>query len=386
MIDVLMKLLLSALLCLLVHQKINAQLNLTHLENNIVQHDSTTEALHLDIFYNSFFKNNEYFDSIANGYTLFGTQLQTSLAYVLHPNIRLQAGFYARKDFGNDGFHTIQPTFTIKLQKNGYGLLMGNLEGNIAHRLVEPLYNYERYMLQHTEQGLQLKINNPKLWSDTWLDWEVQQYAGSPFQEQFTFGHSSQINVFSNKKVQLHVPVQAVVSHRGGQIDIDTTSLQTIANMSTGFSVSLHAPTKWLQKITSENYFLIFKDASPTKKMPFASGTGLFLNVRAETIYQLSAVLSYWSGREFISTRGGDLFSSAATQYGARGYTEAKRDLLFLRLHYNKQLLDGFFADIRFEPYYNMQSTKLNYSYSLFLTYKRDVKLLSLTNGKRVKK
>jgi len=209
--------------------KSDAQISNTLLENTIELNDSMQESVGLSIFSNTFFKNNEYFDKIAQGYTLFGTQLQTELAYIINKNIRIQAGVYARKDFGNDQFTKVAPVLSVKLQTKGYSVIMGTLEGNVAHQLSEPLYDYERLILHPIENGLQIKVDKKKIWADTWINWEVQEYLNSTYQEQLSVGHSSKTILYQTKKgLQIKWPLQFLFTHTGGQIDLDRTPIKTL--------------------------------------------------------------------------------------------------------------------------------------------------------------
>lgn len=365
-----------------------SQINNELLENDISFNDSITPALSLSIYENSYFKNNEYFEDITTGYTLFGTQLQTALNYTPNKYIRLSGGLYLRKDFGQDKLHKVAPIFTMQLQKNGYRVIMGNLESNISHRLIEPIYNYERLILNHLENGLQIKTNKEKYWSDTWINWEVQEYLGSNFQEQFSAGHSSELLLLKSKKgLQIKLPLQGLVTHQGGQIDIDTTALKTLINVASGFVIEkkVQSNQSFFTSFFMQNYFMLYKDLSPSKQQVFDDGSAYFINVGCKTKYDISVSAAYWSAQNYIASRGGELFQCAATKYGKQGYTEPKRDLIFLRVLYQHKVFDVLDVDIRFEPYYHLKNQLLSYSYSVYFTYKNDFRLLKLTNSKNKK-
>lgn len=361
------------------------QVSNTLLENPIELADSATHQIGLSVYSNTFFKNNEYFDNITTGYTLFGTQLQTAISYQPHPNIRIQAGMYSRKDFGQDGIQKIEPLFSIKLQKNGYSMLMGNLEGNVSHQLIEPIYNFERFILHPLESGLQWKINHKRYWSDTWLNWEVQEYLGSNYQEQLSGGHSSRITLWQNESgSHIVLPLQGLISHKGGQIDIDSTPLRTLVNLVGGIDIQHHNKDKGclLQAWRWQTHYCLYSELSPTKRMPFEDGAAYYINAQLESRYHILLSAAYWKGKHFLSSRGGELFQSAASIYGKPGYTEANRELLFLRLMYQQKVFDVLNVDVRFEPYYDLRNQFLAYSYAVYLTYKYDFALTKLTKRK----
>ncbi len=359
-----------------------AQLDNRFLESPISLSDSIEENLLLNIQTNSFFKNNEYFNDISTGYTLMGSQLFAQMAYLPNQHFRIQTGIFLYKDFGNDTMLKIRPLLTMKFQKNGYSFLFGNLEGSYSHRMLEPLYDYERFINQPLESGIQFKIEKDKVWSDTWLNWEKMEYLGSNYQERFSLGHHSNFTIYKNKNAQWNIPFQFIFSHRGGQIDNDTTALQTIGNTSIGFMYSFQLEHPFLNEIKTENYYNYFFDLSPTKQLPYSTGHGFYLNASVRLIKHARLALSYWNGEHFISSRGGALFQSISSVYGKQGYIEPNRQLLFLKIQYAKRVLNAFNVDVRFEPFYDFNASTIEYSYSLYLTYKNDFRIFNFYKNK----
>ncbi len=361
-----------------------AQINNQLLETNIAVEDSLQQKVLLNIQSNNFFKNNEYFGNISTGYTLMGSQLGTQLAYLPNPNVRIQAGAFFHKDFGNDTMLRVRPVLSCKIQKNGYSVLFGTLEGTFAHRMIEPLYNYERYITDPIENGIQIKIDRQKIWSDTWMNWEVMQYIGSTYQEQFSVGHHTDFTLFRNSASKITIPVQFLVSHKGGQIDIDTTSLKTIANAAIGFTYQYNSPHEqsFLKSFKTENYFTLFKDLSPTKTLAFKQGSGIYLNATFTSKYDISFSAGYWNANDYLASRGGYLFQSEASVYGKKGYIDANRNLLFFRLLYARKVFNAINVNVRFEPYYDLDDNTFEYNYAVYFTYKNDFTLFNFMKRK----
>lgn len=371
-------------LLLLSGKNLFAQINNQLLETNIAVNDSLQQKVLLSIQSNNFFKNNEYFGNISTGYTLMGSQLGTQLAYLPNPNVRIQAGAFFHKDFGNDTMLRIRPILSCKIQKNGYSVLFGTLEGTFAHRMIEPLYNYERYITDPIENGIQIKIDRQKIWSDTWMNWEVMQYVGSDYQEQFSVGHHTDFTIFKNTTSKITIPVQFLVSHKGGQIDIDTTSLKTIANAAIGFTYQYNSNDEhsFLKSFKTENYFTLFKDLSPTKALAFKQGSGIYLNVTFISKYDIAASAGYWNATDYLASRGGYLFQSEASVYGKKGFIDANRNLLFFRLLYARKVFNAINVNVRFEPYYDLDENTFEYNYAVYFTYKNDFTLFNFMKRK----
>jgi hypothetical protein len=368
---------------LLVFLSIDAytQINNELLEQKWAIDDSTQEQVSLAIESRSFFKNNEYFGDLVTGYTLMGSQLSTQLAYQAGRHIRLQGGVYMVSDFGNNTLRKVSPVFTLKMQKNGYSVLFGSLEGNLSHRLIEPLFNYERYITHNVENGLQIKIDRKRIWSDTWLNWEVMQYLNSNYQEQFSAGHSSQIHLVEHDRFKLDLPIQGLVTHRGGQIDTVNTPLETTMNAAIGISASFKL-NSFINRLHTQHYYTIYRDLSPTQLIQYSQGHGLFFNLEATTKAGVGASIGYWQGYQYYAGRGGFLYQSIASAYGKKGEIQSNRQIAFLRLLYQKPVYKGLSVDVRFEPYYDLGNSLFEYSYSVYLTYKNDFGIVNLTKRK----
>jgi hypothetical protein len=102
-----------------------------------------------------FSKDDEYFNKIFEGRTYYGTQLATRLAYFPSPKLRLEAGIYLWKDYGNPRLMQVQPLFTAIYQTGPHRILLGNIEGHLNHNYIEPLFDFERVMLNRLEEGMQ---------------------------------------------------------------------------------------------------------------------------------------------------------------------------------------------------------------------------------------
>ena len=77
----------------------------------VIAPDSSAGDLRLSLNSFTFFKDNEYFNKIVDGYTLYGTQLNPQLVYYPVQNLRLEGGVFLWKDFGNPQLQQVRPTF-----------------------------------------------------------------------------------------------------------------------------------------------------------------------------------------------------------------------------------------------------------------------------------
>ena len=89
-----------------------AQLDNRALEKKLAVRPEYDQDIRLGLDVLGFHKNNEYFNDIADGYTLFGYHLHPKLVYFPAGFIRLEAGALLWQDFGTSRFHQVRPTFT----------------------------------------------------------------------------------------------------------------------------------------------------------------------------------------------------------------------------------------------------------------------------------
>lgn len=367
----------SLLFLLLFLNSLYAQLRNDSLEYRIRPDELRTGELYLSIHNFNYLRNYEFFNRFQDGYTLFGTQLEPQLVYYAHPRLVLTAGVHLRKDFGNAGIYKTYPLFSLKYNKGNFTMVNGVLEGNIEHRYIEPVFDFERKITEPVEYGTQFIFDNPSFFLDAFINWKRMIYKPSPEQEQIYAGGSADISILRTGNISLSLPAQLLAFHQGGQIDTIPDPLQTLLNSAAGFKVEISTPG-FLKNIRTENYIVGYKEFSPTKQQPFSKGHGLYLNIGADSHYG-SLTASYWKGNGYISSAGMPIFQSVSHQIDHPGYSEQLRELLFIRYAYQKQLVPNLFFDFRVEPVLNIRSSgpkSVELYHSMFVVYKQEFRLI----------
>lgn len=333
--------------------------------------------LHLSIHNFNYLRNYEYFNKIQDGYTLFGAQLEPQLVYYPHPRLAVITGVHLRKDFGGRGIYRTYPLISIKYQHGNTTLINGVLEGNINHRLLDPIYDFEKKITEPVEYGTQFIINSKSVFLDAFINWKRMIYKPSSNQEQILGGLSSEFNIIKNSNLTLSLPIQMTAFHQGGQIDIVDEPLQTLVNTAMGFKVKIPL-NGWLRNFRTENYLISYKDFSFTKIRAYSKGHGWYLNTGFDTSYG-SLMGTFWNGMSFISSEGMPLFQSVSQHIIHSGLTEQNRRLFILRYSYQKKLIPNLYLDFRFEPLMDLNkpagSRKIEFSNSSFLMYKQELRL-----------
>lgn len=354
-----------------------AQLDNTYLQDKIDVNSKDSNQIGISLNAFNYMRNTEYYSKIEVGRTLFGYQLNPSLYYQVNPNIKLQAGVFLRNDFGAENTYTaIAPTFTLKAQKNNFSMLFGTLEGALSHRIIEPMFDISRLIENRLENGFQVKYNSQRTFFDTWINWEKFIERGSPYKEQLTTGSSFQFDVFDsklkNKDWKIVFISQFMLSHQGGQIDKDTVNqLYVKINAAAGLRISKSFSNQFIKEIRLEPYYLLYKENS-SSGMPFDNGNATYFNAFVDTKY-LGFMLSYWNSQNFIAPRGTAIYQCQSIDNPSYFSPNYKRELLFLRILYEKPLYENLYMTVRLEPFYNFRSSSLDYSYSFYLSYKQNI-------------
>ncbi|MDH5397553.1 MAG: hypothetical protein OEX02_05370 [Cyclobacteriaceae bacterium] len=345
-----------------------AQLPNKPFEDRVVWEDKDSVKISFNFRTLGFTKNNEYFNRIADGYTLFGTQFNPYFSYQPIPSFRFDAGFYMRQDYGTKGLQVFEPTFTFRVKHEGYNLLIGNLDGAMNHRLIDPMLDFERVLTNRLEQGVQLFKVTDGLFLDLWVDWETMIYRGDAKQEEVYGGFSIAKKWEIGSGLLLSIPLQGVIYHKGGAIDNHPGPLQTMINLAGGLRIEEGDR----QGITwgGSAYYAWFNDFSISRLLDYKDGRGWYFNVEANLNKGLKLMVSYWAGNEFISLLGGPVYESVSSSYKKPYFSVPERSLVFIRFFHDITLGDGIVLSSRFEPFYDFQRKRVEFSHGLYLNFR----------------
>lgn len=303
----------------------------------------------------NYLKNNEFFNQIVDGYTLFGVYVNPKIAYQINEKILIEGGIFIDKQFGRKGLQEVEPTFSIKYQPNNWRLIFGNLEGNITHRMIEPLMNFERIIKHPQELGIQAKYQKNAIFFDTWLDWQKATLAGEKQQEHIMFGASVQGSKFRIQNSEFQPLIQLTVFHQGGQNIMSELPVKTFFNSALGGAINY-------KKFSFEPYYVSNFEGKN-------KGTAAYINCRLKTEdWQL--ILSYWNGNNYNSPIGGDLFQSFSRKFNNENHTEKNRNLLIFRIIRDWKLANELNISFRFEPHYDFKNQIFEHNEGLYLRLK----------------
>ncbi len=198
----------------------------------------------------NFLKNNEYFNSFVQGYTLIGYWLKPQVIYNISPRLSFNVGFHAQKYSGVKGFSEFKPLLSLiyKTGKNAK-LVFGTLSPTLNHNMGDYLVAEELVLTDNIESGLQFIYKTNRIYSDTWLDWKQFIFKNSPYPEIIFFGSSNIFSLIKNKNSEFNLFLGGTVSHVGGQIDASEVRVETIMNSKTGLSYKYIIKSKLINSV-----------------------------------------------------------------------------------------------------------------------------------------
>lgn len=335
--------------------------------NKTQHHDSTKSySLYFNIDGLGFFKNNEYFNKIADGYTLFGHQFSPYFTYYPAKNFSVTSGVFFQQDFGNNKLKEIAPILTLTYFNNDFRLNFGTIEGNLNHNLIEPLYDFDALLTDPLENGVQFKWDKKGFKNDIWVDWKKMIYKGDTVQEEIWGGISLYKEMIKVNNFYIGIPFQFTAFHHGGQINMTDKPISTLINAAIGITVEKKIAHSAVSSIKTENYIVFSQEDSKTPTFTFDEGQGYFFNFSTQ-IKKFTFLTSYWHGNKYTSFTGGQLYQSRSSSFRNADHIEKQRQLLFFRLFYNIKLFNEGFLSVRFEPFYDLKNKKTEFSHGLYL-------------------
>ena len=288
----------------------------------------------------AFFKDNEYDGDVQHGYSLPGVRIQPRLTYTPIKEVKLELGLHGiiyagankypcyvfhdiatwKGDQYQSGAHML-PFFRVTGRFKNLTLALGDIYGGATHGLVEPLYNPELNLTDDPEMGCQLIMDTRRWHSDLWMNWQSYIFKESTHQEAFTLGWTQTVNLLDRKSSEtsvrhsLHLPIQVILQHRGGEQDSSYMGVQTVANAALGLAYEYHAPQNRVFNAFTAEAMAMFCLQQSGKLLPFDNGNAIWASVSATFIRNLRLTLGFFSGKDFCSLYGNPFFGTLSTKY-----------------------------------------------------------------------
>ncbi len=371
--DFIKKIYIIALVFSFVNSALEAQNNSIFYTYNEIK-DSNENKLSLDIYSTSFLKNNEYFE-IIRGWTGIGFMIKPKLAYQPTKTTRIEAGYFIEKYSGRNDFYKPISLFRIRQKlSRSLEVVMGQLFGNLDHKLYEPMFLFDRYYSDNIEYGIQFLYNSKFFENDLWLNWEKFIFYDDPFKEEFVLGNRAKFMFNISDKFSINIPFHYTWTHAGGQIDKhdkNRGSIMSLNNKMTGLKL-IYLPTiSWFKKISLEyDYFDYKAGANPPQgeifHQPFDKGYGHYLKSNLD-FGSLKFMFGYWNAHNYIAKRGENIFASTYEHFPDIQIND--RELYNFKFIYDYKIKKGITFSLRYDLYYRPITKNRFYSYSFYFVY-----------------
>ncbi len=330
--------------------------------------DSNRLSFSVDL--TGFFKNNEYFSPVADGQTLPGVSILPALGYQISDKFRAELGAYGVKYSGRTPLSEVQAFIRLQYAITPkFNMIVGNLYGGMNHRLIEPLYQWERQYTANPESGLQFVFNSDHLFADVWVDWQNFIERGDSVPERLTFGLSTSGSYTTpNQKFKISIPLQVLIHHQGGQIDVSDEPMIVLGNLATGICSQLQLNNRWVQSVGLDVYYAGYYDRYPQETVrPYDKGWGIYpvMHVNARP-FEIMA--GYWHGNDFYAFEGEPLFGSFNV-YNLETYPI--RNLCTFKFAFSKELFSGVFIGAQLETYSDIDLHQTDYSFGVSLRFNK---------------
>ena len=330
--------------------------------------DSGKISLNADL--TGFFKNNEYFSPVAVGQTLPGTALNLALGYQVADKFKAGLGVYAVKYSGRNPLENLQPFVRLQYAITPrFSMVMGNLFGGVNHRLIEPLYQWERHFTDNPESGLQFVLHADRWFADVWIDWQHFIQRGDPAPESLAFGTSLARELTGrDSRFSLTVPLQLLIYHQGGQIDTSDEPMIVLGNMATGLCSRLNTNHKRIRSVGFDLFLAGYWDRYSNETLrPFDKGWGIYPVLNMDmTPFKLMA--GYWYADKFYAFEGESLFGSFDPFRPQKQLPT--RNLLTFKFIFDQQLLNDVSICAQLETYTDLDRGETDYSFGVHLRVK----------------
>jgi hypothetical protein len=327
-----------------------------------------TNKLVFNISNSNFVKDNEYFNKIVEGYTLIGYWVTPTLEFRPAPKTSINAGVHLLYFSGLERYYKVLPVFSFTQQlKQQIDLVLGTIKQNASHGMPEPLYSPENFYFKQVENGMQFLVNYSKFRSDTWLSWDNFIWYGDTVQEKLTFGSSNNLVILENSGFSLSIPLYAIITHTGGQINRPKKPIETLINYGSGLCAEFENENGFIQTVKICPQFFTYQKPTSFKSQVFKNGWAVnpFLSAHTKSVF---VKLSWWYSEKFISPWGEDMYQSVSIV--TPGYYEKHRSLIISKIAYVSNLFNCVIISAGFEGYYVQKEKLFDYNFSIQLNYR----------------
>ncbi len=265
--------------------------------------------------------NTEFFTPYRTGETILGGQVTSWLEAATGRRTALRVGLFADRRWGSEEFaDSLKPVLQVAYRGRQTTAVLGTLDADRRHGLLDPLMVSTRELTTPIEYGLQWRERRGGLESELWVNWQRLNTAEQ--REAFEAGAVIRIDPVERVRVEL----QHLWSHRGGQLF--DAGVPVTNNRVTALGVTVHDrlpvvgdAALSLTRVWSDGHL---DPDTPVERPSTGHGTLVRIGVAPWRHWQLWAL--HWEGRDFSAAAGDANYGSAGQNpdfyRAARSYSE----------------------------------------------------------------
>ena len=172
---------------------------------------------------------------------------------------------------------------------------------------------------------------------------------------------------------ELIFPFQATFRHEGGQDLTINIPVENSINIATGLNfLWKFREESFLKSLRSDHYYVSFLENNSEDSIVSRDGLAYYGNLNLEMRW-FDLMFSLWLGNDFDSVEGGELYRSFSIKNP--GFIESNRNLLFVRILKDIQLIKDLSMTFRFEPYYDFNNQLFEYSFGIYMHFQPSILL-----------
>ncbi|MDX2445525.1 MAG: hypothetical protein QNK30_17150 [Bacteroidales bacterium] len=365
-----------------------SQVDQTAFKENIKIIKAYKGKLYFGIQNYNLFKNNEFYNNIEPGFTIFGSVINASLKYYPTNTILIEGGIHLLTYYGTGKFDQVTPIIRLQYQPvRNLNIVFGKIVGGLNHGYIEPLYRFERYFEDTPETGLQILFKSNHFDTDLYIDWRKYIYRDS-FNEKevYSLGWVNTIKFREKSKAfQVDLPIQALLVHKGGQVDTTDIPAESILNLAMGISIKYNF-NGFISETGATFYYSSYNNLPGENEPVFSNGNAIYPIIYAKSKW-INIYLGYWNAYQFIAPLGEPLFSSVS--HTDENLTFPERELFIFKLDFHYQIIPGAFIGARYEGYYDILGTNIyenksqyDSSFGVYINFTRDFFLTDIKKFK----
>jgi hypothetical protein len=324
----------------------------------------------------NFFKNDEYYSPVIEGYTLVGYFFQPTIIYTPNKKLQITAGVHLLDYAGTKGFTTVKPVFSTRYSfSENTSLTIGTLNGSDRHQMFDPHFDLERAYSSYSEDGFQFLSEGDNYFNDTWISWEHFIFKGDTTREIFTLGQSFRFKTPVFRSIfSVEFPVQLQAKHKGGQISNYDEEVETYLNLAAGPKLNFDISEQRFGTISIECLRFVYKQV-PSE--PFAMNSGYGDWYRVHYNYKILSIMEgYWKSHDFYAPNGNGIYSSVSDYQ--TDVIVPDRKILTTSIYLTSNPVEGLELFFGVDLYYDIIRKKMDNSMAIHLSVDRLIHLLEV--------